>query len=80
MILAGQILATKTQNIDSQGKSLIKSISWRIIGTVDTIVISWILTGTLTVALSIGSIELFTKFFLYYGHERIWNSIKWKQI
>ena len=78
MSSADQILVTKVQNNDSQGKSLLKSLSWRIIGTLDTIVISWILTGTLTVALSIGSIELFTKFFLYYGHERIWNSIKWK--
>jgi uncharacterized membrane protein len=77
-MLTDQILVKKTQNSDSQGKSLIKSMSWRIIGTMDTIVISWILTGTLTVALSIGSIELFTKFFLYYGHERLWNTIKWK--
>jgi uncharacterized membrane protein len=43
----------------------------------DTILISWLLTGTLSLALSIGSIEVFSKFFLYYGHERIWNFIKW---
>jgi uncharacterized membrane protein len=78
MILADQIITTTSPNSDSQSKSLIKSLSWRIIGTMDTIVISWILTGTLTVALSIGFIELFTKFFLYYGHERLWNKIKWK--
>ncbi|MGA9269493.1 MAG: DUF2061 domain-containing protein, partial [Lutimonas sp.] len=51
---------------------------WRVLGTLDTIVISWILTGELTLALSIGSIEIFTKLFLYYAHERFWNIIKWK--
>ena len=58
-------------------RSIAKSISWRIIGTVDTIIISWIITGTLTVAMSIGIVELFTKMILYFFHERIWNTIKW---
>ena len=58
-------------------RSIVKSISWRIIGTLDTILISWIVTGTLSVAFSIGVVELFTKMVLYFFHERIWNSIKW---
>lgn len=77
-MIIDQIYASKRKEADSRGKSVVKAISWRIIGTLDTIVISWILTGTLSVALSIGSIELFTKFFLYYAHERLWNLIKWK--
>ena len=77
-MLSDQIFASKIQNSDSHSKSLVKSISWRILGTLDTIVIAWVLTGTLSVALSIGSIEIFTKFILYYGHERLWNKIKWK--
>lgn len=77
-MILDQVLSAKRKDGDSHGKSLVKAISWRIIGTLDTIVISWILTGTLTVALSIGSIELFTKFFLYYAHERLWNLSKWK--
>ena len=77
-MLTERIFALKTEKSDSHSKSLVKSISWRILGTLDTILISWALTGTLSVALSIGSIEVFTKFLLYYGHERIWNSIKWK--
>lgn len=77
-MLTEPLLAIKKGNSDSHSKSLVKSISWRILGTLDTIAISWALTGTLSVALSIGSIEIFTKFLLYYGHERIWNSIKWK--
>jgi len=58
-------------------RSVVKSISWRIVGTVDTIIISWIVTGTLHLALSIGSIELITKMALYFFHERLWNSISW---
>ncbi|MEO0528719.1 MAG: DUF2061 domain-containing protein [Bacteroidota bacterium] len=58
-------------------RSIAKSISWRIIGTLDTIVISWIVTGTLSLAFSIGLIELFTKMVLYFFHERIWNTIHW---
>lgn len=77
-MLVDKILASKSKISDSHSRSLMKSISWRILGTLDTIIISWILTGTLSVALSIGSIEVFSKFILYYGHERIWNNIKWK--
>ena len=77
-MLVDQIYSSKSQENDSQSKSVVKAISWRIIGTIDTILISWWLTGTLSVALSIGSIEIFSKFFLYYGHERLWNLIKWK--
>ena len=58
-------------------RSVIKSLSWRIIGTLDTILISWLVTGTLQLALSIGLIELITKMILYFFHERIWNLITW---
>ena len=60
-------------------RSIVKAISWRMIGTVDTMVIAWFITGELTMAISIGSIEVVTKMLLYYGHERIWNFIKWKK-
>ncbi|HAH36145.1 MAG TPA: DUF2061 domain-containing protein [Algoriphagus sp.] len=59
---------------DSNLKSLMKSISWRIVGTIDTIVISFIVTGQLTMALSIGSVEVVSKILLYYLHERVWES------
>ena len=56
-------------------RSILKTISWRIVGTIDTVVISWILTGQIETALAIGSVELVTKMILYFGHERIWNLI-----
>ena len=61
---------------DAHWRSLVKGISWRATGTIDTIIISWIITRKLYIALSIGSIELFTKMFLYYFHERLWERVK----
>jgi uncharacterized membrane protein len=58
-------------------RSLIKTVSWRVIGTLDTVIISYLITGTLAMALSIGSIELVSKMVLYFFHERAWNKIKW---
>ncbi len=60
-------------------RSLIKGVSWRIVGTVDTIFLSWIFTGTMGTALKIGGVEFFTKIFLYYLHERIWLAVPWAQ-
>lgn len=65
------------QSSEKPIRSVLKTISWRVIGTVDTILISWIITGQIALALSIGSIELVTKMVLYFFHERIWNKIKW---
>ncbi len=68
----------KTDRVSEQPKrSIVKSLSWRVIGTLDTIVISWIITGALTLAFSIGMVELVTKMVLYFLHERMWNSINW---
>jgi len=58
-------------------RSIAKSISWRVIGTIDTMLISWIVTGKLDTALLIGGVEVITKMVLYFFHERVWNSIKW---
>ena len=53
-------------------RSILKTISWRIVGTLDTMLLGWIITGSATVGLKIGALELITKFVLYYIHERIW--------
>ncbi|WP_445385699.1 DUF2061 domain-containing protein [Robiginitalea sp. IMCC44478] len=62
---------------DHPWRSIAKTLSWRVVGTLDTIVISWIITGTLSVAFSIGLVELITKMMLYFFHERVWNAISW---
>lgn len=62
---------------DNVKRSLLKTISWRIIGTLDTILISWVITGALSLAFSIGFVELVTKMVLYFFHERAWNKVNW---
>ena len=54
-------------------RSIVKTISWRALGTIDTMIISYFITGNLKMAASIGAIELFTKMGLYYFHERAWS-------
>ncbi len=54
-----------------------KAISWRIIGTIDTFIISWIISGKAIIAGSIASIEVLTKVSIYWMHERAWNKLNW---
>jgi uncharacterized membrane protein len=56
----------------SKGRHILKTLTWRIIGTIDTIVLSWLITGSLTLGFSIGGVEVVTKMILYYLHERAW--------
>ncbi|PHS52041.1 MAG: hypothetical protein COB01_08380 [Lutibacter sp.] len=65
------------KNSEKASRSIVKAISWRIVGTLDTIVISWFITGEIALALSIGLVEVVTKMILYFFHERIWNLITW---
>lgn len=58
-------------------RSIAKAISWRVIGTLDTLLISFLLTGEISLAASIASIDFVTKMILYFFHERIWNKIGW---
>lgn len=58
-------------------RSIVKAISWRIVGTLDTLIVSYLLTGQIALATSIASIDFVTKMILYFFHERIWNRIKW---
>lgn len=58
-------------------RSVAKAVSWRVIGTLDTLLISYLLTGEVAVAASIATIDFVTKMFLYFFHERLWNKINW---
>ncbi|WP_288955101.1 DUF2061 domain-containing protein [uncultured Polaribacter sp.] len=58
-------------------RSIAKALSWRVIGTLDTLVVSYILTGKIVLAASIASVDFLTKLLLYFFHERIWNKVKW---
>lgn len=59
----------------SYKRHIAKAITWRIVGTIDTIILSWIISGNPLIGLKIGMAEVFTKMLLYYGHERVWFKI-----
>jgi len=56
-------------------RSIIKTISWRLTGTLDTFLVSYLVTGQVGIAASISVVEVFTKLLLYYLHERMWNKL-----
>ena len=60
---------------DKHYRSFVKAVSWRITGSIDTMIISFLITGKLKWALTISGVELFTKIGLYYVHERLWEKI-----
>ena len=74
---ANTIWNTAQQRKDAPLRSIVKGISWRATGTVDTILISYFITNDVAKALAIGGVEVFTKLVLYYFHERLWQKIKW---
>jgi len=66
--------------VEKPYRSVVKAFSWRVAGTLDTIIISFLITGHAKWAVSIGCVELFTKMFLYYVHERIWNRLSFGRV
>ncbi|MFK8060301.1 MAG: DUF2061 domain-containing protein [Polaribacter sp.] len=85
MILDQIIFSNKAQSkgfeeirgLEKPLRSVIKALSWRLIGTIDTLIVSYVLTGEIALATSIASVDFITKLILYFFHERIWNAIKW---
>jgi uncharacterized membrane protein len=61
----------------TKSRSALKAITWRIVGTLDTFVLSYFITHKAITAASIAGFEVLTKTILYYFHERGWNNIQW---
>ncbi len=62
---------------ESHARSLAKAASWRVTGTLDTFVISWLITGHAMLASGIAATEVLTKVSLFYLHERAWSRVRW---
>lgn len=58
-------------------RSLAKAVSWRVTGTIDTFLISWLITGQVLLASGIAFTEIMTKIVLFWLHERVWNRVNW---
>ncbi|PRX43516.1 Uncharacterized membrane protein [Salegentibacter salegens] len=64
-----------TQNGDSKKRHIAKTVTWRIVGTIDTMILAWLISGDPMVGLQVGGAEVVTKMILYYFHERGWYRI-----
>ena len=65
---------------DTSVRSLAKAVSWRVTGTVDTFLISWLITGQVLLASGIALTEIMTKIFLFWIHERVWDRVNWGKL
>ena len=65
-------LAREGLAVQSNKRHLAKTVTWRLIGTIDTIILSWIISGDYLIGLKVGLAEVVTKMGLYYFHERAW--------
>ena len=62
---------------DAHWRSFAKAVSWRVTGSIDTLVLSLIITGSVKLAGTIASVEVITKIMLFYFHERLWAWLPW---
>jgi uncharacterized membrane protein len=69
----GQELSVK----ETRSRGLVKALTYRMWQSINTFLISWIVTRKLTIAVAIVSIEVVVKIVVYFWHERIWNFISW---
>jgi len=63
--------------MDTRKRSIAKTITFRIIATLATIILVLVFTGSLTLAGTIGALDLVSKLIIYYTHERAWDKISW---
>ena len=66
--------------MESTKRSIAKTISWRVVATLITGVVTYFLTGRLDFAVTVGLADTFVKFFIYYVHERMWTRIEYGKI
>ncbi|TPV33832.1 DUF2061 domain-containing protein [Paucihalobacter ruber] len=63
------------QFANSQYRHIAKTITWRVVGTLDTMLLAWLISGDPMIGLKVGLAEVLTKMLLYYLHERMWYRI-----
>ena len=59
-------------NWGAKKRHLVKTLTWRTLATTDTMLLAWLISGDTVIGFKIGGIEIFTKLFLYYFHEKLW--------
>jgi len=74
-IITFTIIMSEIAYKETRLRSVLKGLTWRIVATTTTAVIAYRVTGSIKPALAIGSVEFVSKFFIYYAHERLWQSL-----
>ncbi len=62
---------------DNQKRTILKTISFRIVASLLTVIIVYIFTKELIISFGVGIVEAISKMIFYYIHERIWDKINW---
>lgn len=62
---------------ETKTRSMVKAFTYRFWQSLNTFVISLVVTGKIDMAATIVSIEVIVKIFVYFWHERIWDKIRW---
>lgn len=70
----------KGQSLESHFRTILKTLSWRLVATGVTFLVAWLLTGRIAVAAGIGLSDTFIKLFAYYVHERAWNRVQFGKV
>ena len=65
------------RGVESHPRSFVKAVSWRVVGSIDTFVLSLIFSGSAKTAGAIAGTEVITKITLFYFHERAWSLVRW---
>lgn len=65
--------------IDSNSRSIAKTLTWRITGSTSTFIIAYVVTGSVTASSGITIIQMCVNTVLYWAHERIWNRMQWQR-
>lgn len=61
-------------------RSLVKAVSWRVIATLTTMSIVFVVTRRVDLSLGIGALDLAAKMVFYYAHERVWSRVGWGKV
>lgn len=62
---------------ETRSRSAAKSLSWRVVATLTTVLLVLAFTGEVSIALSVGGAEVVAKLIIFYVHERIWDRFSW---
>jgi sulfate adenylyltransferase subunit 1 (EFTu-like GTPase family)/uncharacterized membrane protein len=74
---AGAVSGKLTRWTETHARSFVKAVSWRTTGSLDTFVVTFVISGSTKLAGSVAITEVLTKILIYYGHERIWALVPW---